>query len=372
MRASPGNFGPEELIKAVDFCHQRGAKVYLTCNTLPTNQEADALPDFLRQAAQAGVDAVIVADIGVLMLARRVVPQMEVHISTQAGVVNHLAATELYHLGASRVVLAREMRLDEIAILRDKTPPELEIEAFVHGAMCMSFSGRCLISQYLLGRDANRGQCAQPCRWGYHLVEEKRPGQFFPIFEDEKGTYILNAQDLSMLPYLDKLAAAGITSFKIEGRAKSTYYVAAVTGAYRQGIDLYMQDPGNYSAPDWLIEETKKVSHRQYSTGFYFPEQPPEQYYKSGGYVRDWEVVATVDGWEEGYLICTERNRFGVGEELEIFYPLGRPDKLVVEQILDPEGQSLEVACHPMMKLRIPCSAAYPAGAMLRRRSAEA
>ena len=371
MRASPKNFDRAELAEAVRHCHKRGVKVYLTCNTLPTNEEAEQLPDFLHQAEDAGVDALVVADIGVLMLAKREVPGVEVHISTQAGVVNYRTANELYRLGASRVVLARELPLEEIVRLRDKTPPELQIEAFVHGAMCMSFSGRCLISQYLAERDANRGQCAQPCRWGYHLVEEKRPGQYFPVFEDESGSYILNAQDLSMLPHLDKLARAGVNSFKIEGRAKSVYYVAAITGAYRQAVDLYRGDPEHYNPPGWLLEETRKVSHRQYSTGFYLKEQPPGQYYQSGGYVRDWEVVATVDGWRDGLLICTERNRFMVGEELEVLRPDGRPTPLVVEAIADMDGNPLEVACHPMMRLRLPCADRVPEGAMLRRRVAD-
>jgi len=369
MRASPKNFTMEELRRAAAHCHEHGAKLYLTCNILPTNEEADALPDFLRGAKAAGVDALIVADIGVLMLARRTVPELEVHISTQAGVVNYLAATEIHHMGASRVVLARELPLEEIARLRDKTPPTLEIEAFVHGAMCMSFSGRCLISQYLVERDANRGECAQPCRWGYHLMEEKRPGQFFPVFEDERGSYILSAQDLSMLPHLDKLAATGVGSFKIEGRAKSVYYVAVVTGAYRQAVDLLKKDPAHYDPPDWLIEETKKVSYRRYSTGFYLKGEPPGQYYESGGYVRDWEVVATVDGWKDGMLLCTERNRFVRGERLELLRPGGRPLPFVVESIRDEEGAGLAVACHPMERLWLPCAQPVPAGAMLRRRA---
>jgi len=367
MRASPKNFDNAQLAAAVGYCHGRGVKVYLTCNTLPSNEEADRLPGFIRRAAAAGVDALIVADIGTLMLARREAPGLELHISTQCGVVNYRTAAELYHLGASRVVLARELPLEEIRIIRDKTPPGLGIEAFVHGAMCMSFSGRCLISQYLTGRDANRGECAQPCRWGYHLVEEKRPGQYLPVFEDETGSYILNAQDLSMLPHLDKLAAAGVDSFKIEGRAKSSYYVAAITGAYRQAIDLYSADPLHYNPPPALLAETKKVSHRQYSTGFYLRGAPPRQYYESGGYIRDWELVATVDGWQDGWILCTERNRFVLGEELEVLRPDGPPFTFCVDAIQNEEGEALEVACHPMMRLRVRCERPVAAGGMLRR-----
>ena len=367
MRASPKNFDSAQLEEAVGYCHGRGVKVYLTCNTLPSNEEADRLPGFIRRVAATGVDALIVADIGTLMLARREAPGLELHISTQCGVVNYRTATELYHLGASRVVLARELPLEEIRIIRDKTPPGLGIEAFVHGAMCMSFSGRCLISQYLTGRDANRGECAQPCRWGYHLVEEKRPGQYLPVFEDETGSYILNAQDLSMLPHLDKLAAAGVDSFKIEGRAKSSYYVAAITGAYHQAIDLYSADPLHYNPPPALLAETKKVSHRQYSTGFYLQDAPPRQYYESGGYIRDWELVATVDGWQDGWILCTERNRFVLGEELEVLRPDGPPFAFCVDAIQNEEGEALEVACHPMMRLRVRCERPVAAGGMLRR-----
>lgn len=367
MRASPANFSRDELVKAVNFCHDNGVKVYLTCNALPANEEIDVLPEFIDNAVKAGVDALIVADIGVLMEAKRTAPGLDIHISTQTGVVNYLTATELYKLGASRVVLARELTLGDISVIRDRTPPELQIEAFVHGAMCMSFSGRCLISQYLTGRDANRGECAQPCRWGYHLMEEKREGLYLPVFEDEKGSYILNAQDLCMLEYIDRLARAGITSFKIEGRAKSAYYVAAVTNAYRLAAELYAADPENYRAPEWLVEETRKVSHRQYSTGFYLEEYPPAQYYESGGYVRDWEVVAVVEGYEDGFLILTERNRFSTGESLEVLIPKRMPEQLEVTGMQDEDGCEIETARHPMMRLKIPCDKRYPVGSMIRR-----
>ncbi|MDL2234400.1 U32 family peptidase C-terminal domain-containing protein, partial [Ruminococcaceae bacterium OttesenSCG-928-L11] len=273
--------------------------------------------------------------------------------------------------GASRVVLARELSLEDIAVIRDKTPPELAIEAFVHGAMCMSFSGRCLISQYLTGRDANHGECAQPCRWSYHLMEEKRPGQFFPVFEDASGSYILNAQDMSMLPYIDKLAACGVDSFKIEGRAKSAYYVAVITNAYRMAIDLYRGDPTHYTAPDWLVEETRKVSHRQYSTGFYFKENPPDQYPKTGGYVREWDVAAIADGWENGILFCTERNRFFRGDTLELLEPGKQPVPVPVDELYDDEGNAVESACHPMSRFRIPYGMAVCPGAILRKQRAE-
>lgn len=369
MRAASANFDFDTLKKSCELAHSRGVKVYLTCNTLPTNSEIPFLEEHLKNSAACGIDALIVADVGVLMAAKRVVPDTEIHISTQTGVVNYLTARELYNMGAKRVVLARELSFDDIRTIRDNTPPELEIETFVHGAMCMSFSGRCLLSNYLLGRDANRGECAQPCRWGYHLVEEKRPGQYFPIEENEKGTYILNAKDLCMIEHMDKLVKAGISSLKIEGRAKSFYYVAVVTNAYRQALDLYWKDPEHFVLPQWLEEETRKVSHRQYSTGFYFGRPEQGQFYENGGYVREWDVVAMVDGWEDGVLSCTQRNKFSQGDTVEILAPGQKPVRLVVESITDEEGLLQPSACHAMMKFTMPCETAFPKGAIIRKES---
>ena len=376
MRAASAKFDFDTMKKAVEYAHARDVKVYLTCNTLPLNSEVEQLADYLRNAQTAGIDAVIVADIGVLMEAKRVIPDMDIHISTQTGIVNYLTATELYHLGAKRVVLARELPLDDIRRIRDKTPPELEIEAFVHGAMCMSFSGRCLLSNYMIGRDANRGECAQPCRWGYHLMEEKRPGQYFPIYEDEKGSYILSAKDLCMIEHLDKVIDAGVTSLKIEGRAKSFYYVAVVTNAYRQAVDLYKKDPHNFQLPAWIEEETRKVSHRQYSTGFYFGRPEQGQYYENGGYVRQWDVVAVVDKTENDVLYCTQRNKFSVGETVEILCPHStaenRPFSYPVTSIHDEEGNAVESANHAMMKLTMPANGLIlPAGSIIRRAAEE-
>ncbi|MDR2932440.1 MAG: U32 family peptidase [Oscillospiraceae bacterium] len=367
MRASPQNFDPEALAEAVRFCHERDVNVYLTCNTLPTNADIDRLPEFFNMAKKSCVDALIVADIGVLMAARRACPDMDIHISTQAGVVNYLAANELHALGANRVVLARELSLEDIALIREKTPPSLEIEAFVHGAMCMSFSGRCLISQYLTARDANHGACAQPCRWAYHLMEEKRPGQFFPVFQDSEGSYILNARDLSMLAHIDKLAQAGVGSFKIEGRAKSAYYVAVVTNAYRCAIDLYKKNPMSFEIPEWLVNETRKVSHRQYSTGFYFSHHEPGQYYESGGYVREWDVAAIVEDWRDDMIICSERNRFFTGDMLEILEPGKIPVPLPVTKIYDMDGKALNAARKPMEKIAVPHRNKVIKGAIIRK-----
>lgn len=367
MRASPMNFTEEELVCAADFCHRRGVKVYVTCNILPREEDLAGLPAYLHFLDDAGVDALIVADIGVMLLCRREIPKMELHMSTQTGVVNHLTAMELYRMGVKRVVLARELGLDEIRQIRQNTPPELEIETFVHGAMCMSFSGRCVLSNYLAGRDANRGECAQPCRWSYHLVEEKRPGEFFPVLEEEDGTYILNAKDLCMIEYLDQLVEAGVSSFKIEGRAKSFYYVATITNAYRCAVDLLKKDPAHYRLPGWLLEETKKVSHRQYCTGFYFGRPENGQYYESGGYIRDYDVAAVVQGWSDNMLFCTQRNRFFPGDILEVLSPGLPPENLTVSAIFDEKGQSLDAARHPMQLLRIPCEKMIAKGTILRR-----
>ncbi len=368
MRAAPANFTLEELKTAVGMAHSRGAKVYLTCNIVPTNEEAEKLPEFLEQAAGAGVDALIVADMGVFLTARRLFPALPLHVSTQAGVTNYRTARELHALGASRVVLARELSLEDIKTIRAKTPPELEIEAFVHGAMCVSFSGRCLLSHYLTGRDSNRGSCSQPCRWRYRLVEEKRPGEYYPIEEEDRGSFILNAKDLCMLPYIRELAEAGISSFKIEGRAKSAYYTAVVTGAYRQAIDLYRQDPESFVLPGWLAEEVEKVSHREYSTGFYFGPIQNGQCLENGGYLRQWEVIAVVQGYKDGRVQCVQRGRCFPGDMVEVVSPGERPYEVKIEALLDGEGAEIASTNHAAMAFSFPLDREIPAGSLLRRK----
>lgn len=365
MRATPANFDEEELKRAVEYAHKHGVKVYLTCNTLPRNNEIEYFPDYIRYAEQIGIDACIANDIGVLMMLKEHAPGMEIHISTQAGIVNYQTARAFYELGAKRVVLARELSLEEVAQIREKTPPELEIEVFVHGAMCMSVSGRCLISNYLVDRDANRGECAQPCRWGYHLVEEKRPGQYYPVFEDEAGSYILNAKDLCMIEYIDKLAKAGVTSLKIEGRAKSAYYVAVVTNAYRCAVDQFWNDPEHFNLEPWLLEEVKKVSHRRYSTGFYFGK--PDQYYENGGYLREYDVVAVVDACENGWMYATQKNKLSIGEKVEILSPRAKPVVMKIESLFDDEGNPVDSTPHPHMRFRIQTEVVVPPGSMIRK-----
>lgn len=367
MRSSPMNFDFEQLINAVKSAHARGVKVYLTCNTLPRNNEIPFFEKFVKEAVEAEVDALIVADIGLLMMIKRFAPDMEIHISTQTGIVNYATARELYNLGAKRIVLARELNFDEIAEIRAKTSPDMDIECFVHGAMCVSFSGRCLLSQYLVNRDANRGECAQPCRWGYHLVEEKRPNEFYPIFEDEKGTYILNAKDMCMIEHIDKLAEVGVTSLKIEGRAKSAYYVSVVTNAYRMAVDEYYKNPYDFKLPEWIRDEVYKVSHRQYCKGFFFGTPDNSQYYENSGYIRNYDIVAVVEKCENGTVYCTQRNRFFAGDEVEIMSPAKKPVVMTLDKLFDENGRQIETANHAMMKFSFKCDTVFPMGAIIRK-----
>ncbi len=372
MRAAPPNLTTDELREGCIFAHARGRRVYLTLNTLPTNEELQRLPQAMKDAADAGVDAFIIADLGVLALAQKHAPGVEVHFSTQAGIANYAAATQAYHMGAKRVVLARELSLTDIAIIRDNTPPELELEAFVHGAMCMSVSGRCLLSSYMAGRSGNRGECAQPCRWKYYLVEERRPGQYMEIGENEDGSYILNANDLCTAPFIDLLCKAGVDSLKIEGRAKTFYYVASVTSAYRRALDTYLADPrnDNFQLPDSVIEELNRTSHRHYSPGFYFGKEQALQT-PSHSYVRDWDFVGTVDNWENGIASCTQRSKFCQGDTLEVLQPDGTVIPLTPAWIKNEEGETVDATPHPMMHYTIPCETQLMPYSLLRMQKAE-
>lgn len=369
MRAAPKNFGFEDLRKAVQTAHEKGVKVYLTCNTLPRNREMEELPAYLEQFEDCGVDGLIVADFGVLTLCKKYAPHTPVHISTQAGIVNYVTANAFYNLGASRIVTARELSLTDIAEIRAKTPKELEIECFVHGAMCVSFSGRCLLSNYLVNRDANRGECAQPCRWEYALMEVKRDGMYFPISDSKEGTYILNSKDMCMIEHIPELIAAGIDSFKLEGRAKSAYYAAVITNAYRAAIDGYLKNPtADYVPEPWIVEETKKVSYREYCTGFYFgaPEENAQISY-AGGYVRSWDVVAVVESCADGYITARQRNKFCVGDTLEVMESGVKPETITVTELLNGDDEAIESAPHPMMSVKIKCDKAFSAGALIRK-----
>ncbi len=367
MRSAPANFDYDGLKHAVERCHALGRAVYVTCNILPRNGEMEALPEYFRYLDDLRVDALIIADLGTLKLAQTHAPHCALHISTQLGVVNYGTATMLHEMGASRVVVARELSLEEIAELRAKTPKALELEAFVHGAMCMSYSGRCLLSSYLTGRDGNHGDCAQPCRWRYELIEPNRPDRPLTVDEEDHGTFLFNANDLCMLEYLPQLHRAGISSFKIEGRAKAAYYVAGVTNAYRQAMDEY-RDSGfaaDFRPSEWLLHEPYTVSHRPYGTGFYFGD--PSQNTKSGGYIRTYQAVAVVTGYEDGKLLLSQRNRFFRGDELQALIPGGMPLSLCADDLRDGDGNPIDAAPHPTMALQLPFGQPLPIGSYLRK-----
>ena len=363
MRAFAGNFTPEELPQAVKFAHDHGVKAHVTVNIMPRNDEVALLPQYLEQLDDAGVDALIVADLGAFTLAGKYAPHCERHISTQQSIANYECAQAWFDLGAQRVVLARECSLKEVAEIRKKVDPKLEIETFGHGAMCVSYSGRCLLSNYVTGRDSNRGACAQPCRYQYALMEEKRPGEYFPVFEDEKGTYIMNSRDMCTIDHLKDLMYAGIDCIKIEGRAKSAYYAAIVTGAYRHVIDdIYA---GREIDKVWR-DEVDHVSHRIYSTGFYYGE--PGQYTAHSRYIREWQIVAKVESCDEnGLAVCSLNNKFKVGDELEIVGPDLRPFTFHAADIRDEEGNVLEEPRHPEMKFTMQLPKQVPALSMIRR-----
>ena len=352
MRAFAGNFTPDELRQAVGFAHSHGVRVHCTINTMPRNDEVVRLPEHLELLNDAGVDAIIVADLGAFTLAGKYAPKCERHISTQASICNYETARAWHDLGASRVILAREVGLEEIRTIREKTPETLEIEAFVHGAMCVSYSGRCLLSNYMTGRDSSRGACAQPCRYQYALMEEKRPGEYFPIEEDEKGTYILNSRDMCMIDHLGDLCDAGLSSIKIEGRAKSAYYAAIVTGAYRHCLDDVWA--GREPDPVWRAE-VDHVSHRPYSTGFYYGY--PGQFYENSRYIREWQVVALVTDCDaEGNATLSLRNKFRTGDTVELVGPDSRPFSMVVPEMQDEAGETIDEPRTPQMtfKMKLP------------------
>ena len=362
MRAFAGNFTPEELREAVRFAHSHGVRVHCTINTMPRNDEVVRLPEHLELLNDAGVDALIVADLGAFTLAGKYASNCQRHISTQASICNYETARAWYDLGASRVILARELSLKEIRIIREKTPEDLEIEAFVHGAMCVSYSGRCLLSNYMTGRDSSRGACAQPCRYQYDLMEEKRPGEYFPLFEDEQGTYILNSRDMCMIDHLDDLMDVGLSSLKIEGRAKSAYYAAIVTGAYRHCMDAAAA--GEPIDPVWR-DEVEHVSHRPYATGFYYGS--PGQYYANSRYIREWQVVALVTECdEEGNATLSLRNKFRTGDTVELVGPDLRPFSMTVPEMTDQEGQLLNEPRTPQMVFHMKLPKAVPLFTLVR------
>jgi len=356
MRKASKNFTLEDIEEGVRFAHERGKKVYVTLNIVPHDKDMEGLEDYAMDLQRIGVDAFIVSDPGMFTVIKRTTPDMEIHISTQASVTNYETIMFWYNLGVRRIVLARELSFEEIEGITKKLPEDLDIEAFVHGAMCMSYSGRCLISNYMTGRDANMGDCAQPCRYKYHVVEEKRPGEYFPIEEHEEGTFLFNSKDLCMIEHLPQVIDSGIMSLKIEGRVKSSYYVATVIRSYRMALDAYLKDPENYQYnPAWL-DEIRKVSHRDFTTGFFFKKPGTEDHvYTHSSYIRGYDFVGMVLDYdrEAGIATVEQRNRMFLGDEIEIFGPGKDYFVQKIQEMWDDVGNEIEVAPHPQQIIKI-------------------
>ncbi len=356
LRVAAENFSVEELKEGVEFAHSLGKKVYLTANIIPHNSDIDEYEAFLKEYLKAGFDAVIISDMGMFQLTREIAPDLEIHVSTQANNVNYKSVEAWYKMGAKRVILAREMSFDEVKEIRTRVGDEPELEAFIHGAMCISYSGRCLLSNYMTNRDSNLGAWSHPCRWKYYLAEETRPGEYMPVFENERGTFIYNSKDLCMIEHIDKLIESGLDSFKIEGRVKTEYYLATVVKAYRDAIDSYFEDPDNFKCNNMWLEELKKVSHRDYTTGFFFGKPDGnEQNYLTSSYIRNYELLGIVKDYDaqKGMVTVIQKNRFFKGSEVEFLRPKGDFVKINIEYMENEEGEELEVANRPQDIARI-------------------
>ncbi len=356
LRAGARNFTIDKIREGVAYAHDRGRKAYMTINIFAHNEDIKVLEEYLGRLRDIPIDAFIVSDPGIIMMIRAAIPDGEIHLSTQANMTNYKTAEFWHKQGVKRIVLARELTLDEIRELRNRLPETLELEAFIHGAMCISYSGRCLLSNFMIERDANRGACAHPCRWKYHLVEEQRPGEYFPIEEDERGTYILNSRDLCMIEHIPDLIKAGLASGKIEGRMKSIFYVATIVGAYRKAIDAYYADKEGYAfQPEWLME-LKKASHREFTTGFYYNKTTnKDQNYQTSAYTREYSFVGLVKSYDEktGYAVVEQRNKMSLGDEIEVFGPYSDFFSQKIELMLDEEDQPIDSAPHPQQILKI-------------------
>lgn len=352
LRAQSDNFSLEEMEQGVKFAHKRGKKVYLTMNIIPHNSDLEGMAEYVKEVEKIGIDAILVSDAGVFSVVKEAASNMEIHLSTQANNTNYRSAIFWHNMGIKRVVLARELSLKEIKELRSKVPDDLELEMFVHGAMCISYSGRCLLSNYMVNRDSNKGACAHPCRWRYYLMEEKRPGEYMPVFEDEKGTYIYNSKDLCLIEHIPEIIEAGVTSLKIEGRMKSAFYVATVVSAYRKVIDAYYKDKENFKFDEKLIEEVFKASHRAYTKGF-FDKKPDgnEQIYNSSTYIREYDFLGMVREYNKETKIAKieQRNRMLIGDEIEILNPDGSVFKQKINNMKNEDMEDIETAPHPQM-----------------------
>lgn len=370
LRKASKNFTLDQIKEGVEFAHNRGKKIYVTMNIVPHDDDLKGLEDYVRNLYDIKVDGVIVSDSGIYSIINRTVPELPIHLSTQASITNYETIMFWYNLGIRRIVLARELSLKEIESIIDRAPKDLEIETFVHGAMCISYSGRCLLSNYMAGRDANRGECAHPCRWKYNLVEEKRPGEYFPIYEDEKGTFIFNSKDLCMIEYIPELIDSGIKSFKIEGRVKSSYYVATVIRSYRMAIDEYFNDPESYTFRKQWIDEIKKASHRDFTTGFYFGKPTEDdQVYTSSSYIRGYDYIGLVLDYDHDSKIATveQRNRMFVGDKIEVFGPNKEHFTQIIDKMWDEEGDEIEVAPHPQQVIKMKMDNEVKAWDMMRK-----
>lgn len=372
LRASADNFSSGDMAEGVEFAHSKGKRVYVTMNIIPHNDDLEAMPEYVREIQRLGVDAIILSDPGVFSIVKENAPDMEVHLSTQANNTNWKSAEFWYNNGVKRIILARELSLKEIRNIKDHVPQKLELEMFVHGAMCISYSGRCLLSNYMAGRDANQGQCAHPCRWKYYLMEEKRPGEYMPIEENERGTFIYNSKDLCMIEYIPELIGSGVSSLKIEGRMKSSYYVATVVKAYREAIDAYYRDPEGYSFNPLWLEEISKASHREYSTGFYFERPTGEgQMYNTSSYIRSYDFVGMVTHYDSntGIAAIEQRNRMFTGDNIEVVPPEGPYFTQTIKNMKNIDGEDIEVAPHPQMLVYMPMDKPVGEYTILRRKA---
>ncbi|MGN0710735.1 MAG: U32 family peptidase [Anaerovoracaceae bacterium] len=371
LRSGAGNLNIDEIRKGVEYAHERGKKAYLTVNIYAHNEDIKPFEEYLNKIKDIDIDAFIVSDPGIMMLIREAIPDAELHLSTQANMTNFKTAEFWHNQGVKRIVIARELTFKEIIELKNNLPEGMELEAFVQGAMCISYSGRCLLSNFMIERDANRGQCAHPCRWKYSLVEEKRPGEYFPMEEDDRGTYILNSRDLCMIEHIPEIINAGIESAKIEGRMKSVFYVATVVGAYRRAIDAYYEDPEGYKFnPEWMAE-LKKVSHREFTTGFYFDKPTnKDQNYQTSAYTRDYSFVGLVKDYDEetGMALVEQRNKMSIREEIEVFGPYTDFFAQKLEVMLNEEKEPVESAPHPQQILYIKMEQPVKPGFMLRKK----
>ena len=371
LRVAAENFSKEDMREGIKYAHDRGKKVYLTANILPHNDDIEEFEDFITEIKDYGFDAVLIADLGLFDMMQEFAPEIPIHVSTQANNVNYRSAIKWHKMGATRVVLAREMSFREIAEFQQKIPEDLELEAFIHGAMCISYSGRCLLSNYMTGRDSNMGACAHPCRWNYKLVEETRPGEYMDVMENERGTFIFNSKDLCTIRHIPELVQSGIASLKIEGRVKTSYYVATVVGAYRREIDRYFADPENYVFNEAEYEELCKVSHHPYTTGFYFGK-PDEnsQVYTSSSYIRDYDLVGIVQSYdaETGIATVSQRNRFFKGDEVEIIQPMKPFFTQTIDSMTDENGNEIDVANHAEQIVHFKSVQPVCEGAMIRKK----